>query len=431
MDKIQNINACGIDISTREHVVAIPKNKKGPHVRTFNSFTKDLKELVSWLKNCGITTVAMESTGVYWYHLFTMLLDNDIEVVLLNAYHVKNIAGRKSDINDAEWIQQLHSFGLLRGCFQPDNLTRSLRDLTRQRKNIIYDMTRQIQRMKKSMELMNIKLQNVISDITGISGMNIINAILEGQRCPKHLSQLVDKRMKKPKCIIENSLEATWREQHLFTLKQAVNLYNFLKSQLSECDQEVKNIMNLFDTKIEKDVKCKKPKKNQPDFNVEQYLLNIHAVNVFNIPGISSGSALTIFSETGPMLKDKFPTEKQFLSWLNVVPDNDISGGKVLKSRVKKKKNKAGQAFREAANTLWRSNNHLGNYLRGRANRKGSKSAIVATARKLASIYYKMITQGVEYNPNKVQLAADIILNKTIRKYERKIFDLKLELAQY
>jgi len=430
MDKIQNINASGIDISTREHVVAIPKDRKGPHVRTFNSFTKDLNELVSWLKESGISTVAMESTGVYWYHLFTMLLDNDIEVVLLNAFHVKNIAGRKSDINDAEWIQQLHSFGLLKGCFQPDNLTRSLRDLTRQRKNIIYDMTRQVQRMKKAMELMNIKLQNVISDITGKSGMNIINAILEGEHCPKRLSQLVDKRLKKPKVIIEKSLEATWRKQHLFTLKQAVQHYNFLKNQLGECDQEIESIITQFDAKTELDIIGKKPKKNQPDFNVEQYLLNIHGVNVFNIPGISSGSALTIFSETGPRLKDKFPTEKQFLSWLNVVPDNDISGGKVLKSRVKRKKNKAGQAFREAANTLWNSKNHLGNYLRGRANRKGSKSAIVATARKLAAIYYKMLTQLEEYNPNKVRLSADVILEKTIKKYQRKIFHMKLELAQ-
>lgn len=397
-----NENAGGIDISSREHVVAVPEREGFESVRKFGAFTCDLRELILWLKECKVTSVAMESTGIYWYHLYTMLLDADIEVLLVDARHVKKVPGRKSDINDAQWLQQLHSYGLLRSCFQPENLTRALRTVIRQRKQLIQQMSTQIQRMQKSLEQMNIKLHNVISDITGKTGRSMIRSILAGIRDLEVLYKNVDPKIKASKEVILKSLQGNFREEQLFTLKIAFDQFKFLESQLILCDQKAEKIVKRFSTKSNKKVATKRRRSKQLKFNAEQYLSNIYGVDVTDIPGIKSTVAISILAETGPDIKEKFKTEKQFLSWLNVVPHNDITGGKIVRSKLKKKKNKAGQAFREAANTLWRAQNPLGDILRKKKAQKGSRSAIVYMARKLASIFYKMVTKMEEYDATKV-----------------------------
>ncbi|MFC2100471.1 IS110 family transposase [Bacteroidota bacterium] len=401
MAKIINPNAAGIDVSSKEHYAAVPEGSSTNDVRCFKSFTRDLHELAKWLKECNVDTVAMESTGVYWYHLYTILLDYGIDVYLVNAYHVRNVPGRKSDICDARWLQELHSLGMLRGCFQPENLTRSLRNYVRQRKMLIKQLSSETQRMQKALEQMNIKLNSVIRDINGKTGTAIITKILEGERNPDILIQYKDPGIKASKETLRKSLEGNWREEQIFNLGLAYEHYCFLKQQIDQCDKESeKVILQMKDPNVaEKEIKKTVHQKNQPKFDVPQYLYLSLGVDVTQIYGLKHTTALTVFSETGPALKSKFPTEKQFLSWLNVVPDNKISGGKVISSKVKKKKNKAGQAFREAANTLWRAKNPLGDYLRRKKAAKGSGQAIVATARKIASIYYKMVTEKVNFNP--------------------------------
>ena len=432
MSKLVNPNAAGIDISTKEHYVAVSEGRSKESVRCFQSFTRDLHELANWLNECKVETIAMESTGVYWYHLYTVLLDYGFEVYLVNAYHVKNVPGRKSDVSDARWLQQLHTFGLLRGCFQPDNLTRSLRNYVRQRKHLITQMSREVQRMQKALEQMNIKLNNVIRDLMGKTGMAIINRILDGERDPQVLAQYKDPRIKASKEKLVKSLEGNWREEQLFNLKQAYEHYFFLQGQLAECDKECERLVNdMSDKDIpKKEIKSGTKQKNNPDFNVSQHLYNALGVDVTQIYGVKSITALTVFSETGSGLKEKFPTEKQFLSWLNVVPDNKITGGKVIYSRVKRKKNKAGLAFRDAANSLWKAQNPLGEYLRRKKAISGGRQAIVATARKIASIYYKMVIEGVEFDPQVLKFKTQEYLNKRLRYLEKSLQKTKMLLAE-
>ncbi len=431
MSKIVNPNAAGIDISTKEHYVAVPEGRSKVDVRCFKSFSRDLHELAKWLKSCNVDTIAMESTGVYWYHLYTVLLDYGFEVYLVNAYHVKNVPGRKSDVSDARWLQQLHSFGLLRSCYQPDNQTRSLRNYVRQRKQIIEGMSREVQRMQKALEQMNIKLHNVIRDIQGKTGMTIIKSILSGQRDSVVLAQYRDPGIKATEETLIKSLEGNWREEQLFNLKQANDHYHFLQGQLAECDRECEKLVKQMSDEAvpPKEIKSSKKQKNNPDFNVSQHLYNALGVDVTGIYGFKSTNALTVFSETGPDLKGKFPTEKQFLSWLNVVPDNKITGGKVIFSKVKRKKNKAGQAFRDAANTLWRAQNPLGEFLRRKKAGSGSKKAIVATARKIASIYYKIVTENVEFDPQVLSFKSQEYLKNKMKYLEKSLEKTRMLLA--
>jgi len=429
MSNLVNLNAAGIDISLKEHVVAVPEDRDKQSVRSFKTFSEDLHLLAKWLKFCKIETVAMESTGVYWYHLYTVLLDYGFIVDLVNAGHVKNVPGRKSDVSDARWLQQLHSFGLLRGCFQPDNLTRSLRNFVRQRKTIITDRTTQIQRMQKALEQMNIKLNNVIRDLDGKTGRAIISKILEGERDPVILSQYADRRIKCTSKVLIKSLEGNWREEQLFNLRQASDHIAFLEDQLKECDREAEKTIIQFSSEEKEDLPTGGIRKNQPHFNVKQYLYEIHGVDVTQIYGFKSTTALTVFSEIGPNIKQQFPSHKQFLSWLNVVPDNKITGGKVISSRVRKKKNRAGQSFRDAANALWNANNPLGEYLRYKKAKSGSRAAVVATARKIASIYYHMIVDQEEFDPQKLVAKSKEQLAGKLKKLQKSIERTELQLA--
>lgn len=394
-----NPNAAGIDISSRGHHVAVPPDRVEQPVRQFGAFTCDLHELAKWLVNCRIDTVALESTGVYWIPLFLILQEYGLDVYLVNAKHVKNVTGRKTDVSDCQWIQQLHSCGLLSRSFQPDIFTRQLRSYIRHRKDLIQTTASHTQHIQKAFDQMNIKLHNVITDITGKSGIRVIEAIIQGVRKPEELLNLVDVKVKSSREDILKSLEGTWREEHLFTLKQAYELYKFHWEKVRECDKEIERcLLKYLEGEMPQQNNIKKYNKRALSFDVRSYLKTILGVDVIEIWGLEENTALEIISEVGIEM-NKWPTEKHFVSWLGLAPNNKISGGKVLSSRRVKKKNKAGQGFRMAAYAIQRSNHWLGDFYRRVKSRQGAAKAIVATARKIAIVYYKMVSQKVSFSP--------------------------------
>ncbi len=396
-------NAAGIDIASDVHYVSVPVDRDILPVRNFGSFTENLYEIALWLKQCRIDTVAMESTGIYWVQLYLILEDQGFDVFLVNARHIKNVTGRKSDVLDCQWIQQLHSFGLLNKSFQPNNQIRELRAYMRHRKSMTEAYATQIQLMQKALEQMNIKLHNVLTDITGKSGQLIIKAILSGERDPEAMAGLADKQVKASKEEIKKSLTGNWRDENVFELKQAYETYLFFREKISECDVQIENVLSRMEPEKPEDLQKGKTArnvytKNRFNFNATNYLTNILRVDVTKVFGISEVLALEIISETGIDMT-KWPSKKHFTSWLNLAPNNRISGGKLLKPKRIKKKNKAGQAFLMAAYALQRSDHWLGSFLRRIKSKHGPTIAIKATARKLALIFYDMVKSGKEFNP--------------------------------
>jgi transposase len=404
--QIVNQNAAGIDIGDMLLSVAVPPGREAVCVKEFGAFTCDLHSIAQWLKKCGIETIAMECTGVYWKNLFTVLIQYGFEVCLVNSRHTRNVSGRKTDEKDAQWIQRLHTCGLLSSCFLPDDLTQTLRTLVRQRRSLTQDSTRYILRMQKALEMMNIKLHAVISNIIGKTGTSIVKAIIAGERKPENFLQYVDKRVKADKDTILKSLQANWRSEQLFLLEQSYRMHLFAQQEIRSCEQQIELALQSF-TAVENQGTidqaapriAKAKTKNQPQFNTREYLQKIHGVDVMDIYGISEIAALEILAETGTNLS-KWPTEKHFVSWLNLCPNNKISGGKLISSQMlKKKPNAASQAFRYAANVLQRSDHWLGDYFRRMKAKGGNKYAIVAASRKLAIIYYKMVRFKQPFQP--------------------------------
>jgi transposase len=399
--RILRPNAAGIDVASEVHYVAVPPDRCSEPVKRFGSFTEDIHEVAKFLKQCQIDTVAMESTGIYWIQLYLILEEYGFEVFLVNAHHIKNVSGRKSDVLDCQWIQELHSYGLLSKSFQPDSITRELRSYLRQRKSLTESYSKQVLHIQKAFEQMNIKLHNVLTDITGKTGQIIIKAILSGERNPENLVLNVDPNVKASKEEIIKSLKAIWREEYLFQLKQAYDLYLVFKEKIKECDIQIEKTLKTLESinqssndKIKRSVYSK----NRLNFNGTQYLKNILGVDVTKIFGISELVALEIISETGIDMS-KWKTEKHFSAWLNLAPNNRISGGRLLKPKKSKKKNKAGQAFLMAAYALQRSDHWLGHYYRRMKSKNGPLVATKATARKLAVIFYKMVKNKLEFSP--------------------------------
>ena len=420
-------HAAGIDISDKEHVVAVPENACKDRVRKFGAMTCNLQAIVLWLKECLIQTVAMESTGVYWKPLFSLLVKEGFEVYLVNSRNIKNVSGRKTDEDDAMWIQKLHSCGLLKTSYLPDDEQDMLRTIVRHRRTLVQDSSRFVNRMQKAMELMNIKFHTVISDIVGQTGKAVVEAIIKGERNAENFLPLIGKTIKADRETIRQSLEGNWREDYLFTLKQSYDLYNTYQQRIGECDKQMEQQLQQYEAKCNEGViadkkdnstksdaektgpdtavavkkkKVKKKKdKNHPSFDTRNYLERILGVDVMAIFGISETSGLEILSETGIDLS-KWENEAHFRSWLNLCPNTKISGGKVISSRMMKKKpNAASQAFRHAANGVQRSDNWLGDYFRRMKTKGGNKYAIVATAGKIATIYYKMVRYKKEFTP--------------------------------
>ena len=433
--KIVNPDAAGIDIADSEMQVCVPEDRDGDNNRRFGSFTRDLNEICSWLKACKIKTVAMEATGIYWIPIYFKLKDSGIDVILVNAREVKNIAEKKTDEADAEWLMLLHTYGLLKASYQPENEARKIRNLTRHRNNILKALSKEVLHMQKAMEQMNIKLSNVLSDIVGKSGLAIIVAIINGERNPIRLAQLADSRCKRSKEDIALSLEGMWGEDHLFELKQAYDLYKYLQGQMIECDRMIEQLLKSYTALIDTDMvnfkESKKPicKKNAVAFNLEHYGYAIWGVNAMRIPGMSSGSLLQLIGELGHDFVEKFDTPAKFCKWCNLVPNNKISGGKLISSRVSKRKNPVGQVFRLCANTLKDAKNSLGIYFRRIRSRSGHMQAIIATAHKMARIFYTMVKNKSEYDETNVGIDEQELLLKKIERAKITLARLNAKLC--
>ena len=393
-------NCAGIDVGSASHFVSVPVDRDPLPVREFKSFTDDLFKLANWLAACGIKTVVMESTGVYWIALYELLAGRGFDVHLVNARHVKSVSGRKSDVLDCQWIRELMSYGLLKGAFRPAQEVCALRAIMRQRDRLLSDQSRQVQHMQKALAEMNIQLANVISDIVGETGQRIVRAIVAGERDRHRLAALRGDRIHASQEEIARSLEGTWRSEHLFALKQAVVLFDNYASLLAECDLELERMLKPLARHDDLST-LGKPKrrgraKNAPRFDVRTALFRACGVDVTRIDGLDTTTALKVISETGPDLS-RFPTIKHFCSWLNLCPNTRISGGKRLRGGEKKRANRAGQAFRQAAVSMQFSKSALGAYFRRMAARLGNGIAVKATAHTLARLFYNALTNGMQY----------------------------------
>ena len=355
-------DAAGIDIGATEIYVAVPEQRDNRPVRKFATFTEDLHVLADWLMACSIKTVAMESTGVYWIALFQILEGRGLEVCLVNARHVKGVPGRKTDIQDCQWLQYLHSVGLLRGSFRPGQAICAVRSVLRHRDTLLKSASRQVLLMQKALTQMNLQLHNVISDITGLSGLAIIDAILMGEREPSKLSGLCHARIKASRQVVAKSLVGDYRPEHLFCLQQALESYRHFQSQITACDERIETMLARFDSQeqcAEAPSNKYKAQGNQPAFDVPSEMHRILGVDLTAIPGMSAQGVLTFFCEVGPQIT-RFPSSRHFASWLGLCPDNRISGGKILSSKTRNVRCRLANALRMAATTLYRSHSALG-----------------------------------------------------------------------
>ncbi len=391
-------NAAGIDIGSAAHFVAVPPDRDDEPVREFASFTADLHHLADWLDACGVDTVAMESTGVYWIALYELLESRGFTVLLVNARHVKNVSGRKSDVLDCQWLQQLMSFGLLRGAFRPADQVCVLRALSRQRTMLLRSQGRFVQHMQKALTQMNIQLANVISDVVGETGQKILRAIVAGERDGLALARLKNSRIRASKGEISKSLQGNWRAEHLFALKQALDAFDFCGTQLAERDAQIQEQLQALHVREDEPAPGKKRgrARNAPKFDLRTQLFEMCGVDLTRIDGIDVTTALVVVSEVGADM-GKFPSDKHFASWLGLCPGTKITGGKLMSGKTKRCANRAAQALRLAAAALRSSQSALGAYYRRMCARMDQPKAVTAAAHKLARLIYAMLTHGQEY----------------------------------
>jgi transposase len=397
-------NAAGADVGATQIFVAVPADRDAEPVRCFDTFTADLEALADWLEKCKIRTVAMESTGVYWIPLFQILERRGIEACLVNAQHVKNVPGRKSDVADCQWLQFLHAVGLLRGSFRPDQEICAIRSLWRHRDSLIQMASVHIQHMQKALDQMNLQLHHVISDITGTTGLAILDAILAGERNPKVLAELRDWRIRASKETIMKSLVGDYRDEHLFTLRQSLVAYRHYQGLIGEVDKKVAQLMSELPAKVdptqEPIPEARNPRKtsyrNEP-VGLREDLYLAFGVDLTQVPGLNSLTVQMLLTEIGPDLS-AFPNVSAFAAWLRLCPDKRVSGGKVLSSKTGPTKNRAALALRMAAQALHHSQTFLGEYYRRMRARLGAPKAITATAHKLARIVYHLLTTRQAYD---------------------------------
>ena len=425
-----NLNAAGVDIGAEEIYVAIPKGRDEKSVRSFLTFTADLHQLGDWLAACGVETVAMESTGVYWIPLFEILESRGFEVYLVNARHIKNVSGRKSDVLDCQWIQQLHTYGLLQPSFRPPEQICAIRSLVRHRDMLIKYRSSHIQHMQKALNLMNIRLTNVLSDITGVTGMKIIRSIVAGEHNPEVLASYRYEGCAKSVTVIAKSLEGHYKREHLFALKQALELYDFYEQQIHDCDMELKVLYEEFDLPDEPgtpppNLPKRKRRKNQPHFDLAQSLYCMTGVDLTQIDGLDALTVQNILSEIGTDVRP-WPTVKHFASWLRLSPNNKVTGGKVKQRGTQPSKNRANTAFRVAAQSLARSDCALGAFYRRIRARHGAPKAVTATAHKLARIVYFMLKNRQPYHDPGADYYEEQYRIRTIRSLQRKAAKLGL-----
>ena len=431
-----NPKCAGIDVGATELFVCIAKNSSEQEVRSFSTFTADIQSMIRWLKDNQVESVAMESTGVYWIPPYELLDKAGFEVLLVNARFFKSVPGRKSDVQDCQWIQQLHSYGLLRGSFRPSNDIVELRAYVRQRSRLFKSAGVQVQLMQKAFTQMNIQLHNVISDITGVTGLNIIRAILEGKRDPNILADLSTHGCQKKRDLIVKALEGNYRKEHVFALEQAYEAYEFFHKLIHKCENAIQEILTSLPQQLPPqnldckelpipNKKCsKKTTSNRSPyhFNAPIAIQKITKSDLTTIPGIDANTAMKILSEIGIDMS-QWPNAKAFASWLGLCPGNKISGGKVLSSKTKPSDNITAQALRMAASSLYRSKTAIGAFFRRLRARLGAPKAITAAAHKLARILYRMLSNGTNYwevgeNYYEQQYQARVVANLTKRAEE-------------
>ena len=402
--QIVHPNAAGLDIGSSEIYACVPPGRANEPVRKFGTFTPDLKEMADWLAACGVDTVAMESTGVYWIPAYEILEARGFDVQVVNARHLRNVPGRKSDVQDCQWIQQLHSVGLLRGSFRPEAEICALRAYLRHRASLIEHRAAHIQHMQKALLQMNVQLTQVLSDITGVTGMAIIRSIVDGERDPYKLAAFRNHRCKKTEEEIAKALTGHYRPEHVFALRQALALYDAYTGQIAECDAEIEQHFANLKPPVDGDLpplnrssKTDSNSKNAPSYDARTLLYRLTGVDLVEISGLNESTVQTIISEIGTDVS-RWPSEKHFCSWLGLAPHNDISGGKVLRSRTLKTHNRAGQAFRMAAQSVSRSpHSAFGAFYRRMRARSGGQQAIVATAHKIARAFYHILKHRVPF----------------------------------
>jgi transposase len=397
-------DAAGIDIGHREHWCAVPADRDPRPVRRFGTFTEDLEALADWFKACGIKTVAMESTGVYWIPAFQILERRGFAVRLVNARQAKNVSGRKTDVQDCQWLQRLHSCGLLNGSFRPADEMCVLRSYLRYRDELVCARTVQCQHMQKALQQMNVQLHQVLSDITGVSGLRMIEAILAGERDAQTLANLADRRVRASNATIQKALQGDYRAEHLFLLKTAFELHGIYEKKIQQCDEQVMAEMAKLPTRINPQQTPLPPRKpgRAPYLDkcagkdLREELYRWTGVDLTAIEGIGVLTAQVIVSEIGTDMSC-WPSERRFTSWLGLCPDHRISGGKVLSRHTRHVINPVADALRIAASTLERSKSALGGYYRRMKARLGGASAITATAHKLARLIYRLLKHGDAY----------------------------------
>jgi len=438
-------DAAGIDVGDKSHFVAVPAGRDPQPVREFGSWTAALREMAEWLKQCGIRTVVMQSTGVYWMAIHDVLQEYGLEVNLVDARGTKNVPGHKSDVQECQWLLKLHTYGLLRNCFLPPEEIRGVRTLWRLRSQHVADAGRCIQHMQKALIEMNVQLQHAVSDIAGVTGQAILQAMLDGERDPHKLAALRDPRCQASEEEIACHLAGNWREDSLFALEQAMASYKFYGRQMAACDKRLQRYMATLPSrnqeaepgavaspgkgkgKSKAKGKGRKPRKNQPAFQLEAELERIWGINATSIDGVDVMTIQTVLAEVGPDLS-AWKTEGHWASWLNLVPRRDISGGKVIRHVKLGNHNRVGNAFRMCAQSLIRSESYLGAKYRYLRARLGGRRAVKAMARVLACIFYRMVTRGLNWVKRGSEEFEKKKAQRELQSLQRKARDLGLQL---
>ena len=427
--------AAGIDVGNEEHWVAVAPGVDPEPVQSFGCFTQDLREMADWLVRCGIETVAMQSTGVYWIALYDMLVERGIRVFVVNAQDTKNLPGRKTDIQECQWLLKLHAYGLLRNSFRPEEEILVMRTYWRQRQQHIEDASRCIQRMQKALTQMNLQLANVISDISGATGQAILSAIIGGERDPRKLAKMRDPRVKASEATVAKSLEGNWRPELLFVLQQEQESYQTFQTKIAECDRQLQRHYETMEAKADPKQlppvpRDKRAHGNVPaEFDLRDELYRAIGVDLTAIDGINVLTAQTLYAEVGSDM-GRFNTEAHFVSFLDLSPKNKISGGKVVGREKRKTKNRAGLALRLAAGTLLRSETYLGAQYRRLRTKLGAPKARKAMANKLARIAYRMMKYGEAYVDKGKEFYEQKYRQQQIRMLTKKATELGLQLIQ-
>ena len=426
--------AAGVDIGSQFHVVAVSGVLSDAPVQTFSSFTGDLHRLADWLEGLEITTVAMESTGIYWIPLFEILEARGLEVLLVNARHVKQVPGRKTDVNDAQWLQQLHQYGLLRGSFRPARQVAALRAYLRHRERLLAYAAAHIQHMQKALMQMNIQLHHVLSDITGATGMAILRSIVSGIHDPAMLATLRDQRCKATVETVEAALTGHYQAEHLFALSQSLELYDFYKAKIAQCDQAIEAALARLDPLGSTSpgalpmARRRSRQSNEPAFDVRNALFALLGTDLTLMEGFGPYSILRLIGECGTDMS-RFPTARHFASWLTLSPGNKVSGGKVLSTRTRRSSNRAATVFRLAAVNVGRTQTAMGAFYRRLSARVGKAKAVTATARKLAVPFYNALRYGMDYKDPGVAYYEEQHRQRVLKGLRRRAHELGYQLS--